>query len=68
MVGDFEDYMHTSVYAQMAKCSTDTALGDICDLLDHGIFMRNPGAGRSTIYRLAALGRSYVHPPDMQPS
>ena len=45
--------MHTSKYAKMAKCSTDTALRDIRGLVDHGILVRNPGGGRSTSYRLA---------------
>jgi Fic family protein len=38
----------------MAKCSTDTALRDIRDLVKHGILTQNPGGGRSTSYRLAA--------------
>ena len=49
---DFEGHMHTSKYAKLAKCSTDTALRDIQDLQARGIFTRNPGGGRSTSYRL----------------
>ncbi len=49
---DFEGHMHTSKYARLAKCSTDTALRDIQDLRARGIFIRNPGGGRSTSYRL----------------
>ena len=49
---DFEGHMHTSKYARLAKCSTDSALRDIQDLRARGIFIRNPGGGRSTSYRL----------------
>ncbi len=49
---DFEGHMQTSKYARLAKCSADTALRDIQDLKAHGIFIQNPGAGRSTSYRL----------------
>lgn len=44
--------MNTSKYAKMAKCSNDTALRDIQELKERGIFIRNPGGGRSTSYRL----------------
>ena len=49
---NFEGHMHTSKYAKLAKCSTDTALRDIQDLKARGIFIQNPGGGRSTSYRL----------------
>ncbi|MBN1114745.1 MAG: Fic family protein [Oligoflexia bacterium] len=49
---DFAGYMNTSKYARLAKCSTDTALRDIQELKARGIFMQNPGRGRSTSYRL----------------
>lgn len=49
---DFKGYMNTSKYAKMAKCSNDTALRDIQDLKARGIFIQNPGGGRSTTYRL----------------
>ncbi len=49
---DFEGYMNTSKYAKMAKCSNDTALRDIQNLKTRGIFIQNPGGGRSTSYRL----------------
>ena len=48
----FEGHMNTSKYAKMAKCSNDTALRDIQDLKERAIFIRNPGGGRSTSYRL----------------
>lgn len=49
---DFEGHMNTSKYAKLAKCSNDTALRDIQDLKKRGIFIQNPGEGRSTSYRL----------------
>ena len=49
---NFEGYMNTSKYAKLAKCSNDTALRDIQDLKRREIFIRNPGSGRSTSYRL----------------
>ena len=49
---DFKGNMNTSKYARLAKCSLDTALRDIQDLKSRGIFIQNPGGGRSTSYRL----------------
>lgn len=49
---DVKGHMNTSKYAKLAKCSKDTALRDIQDLKEHGIFVQNPGGGRSTSYRL----------------
>ena len=53
-LGDFHGHLTTSKYAKLAKCSTDTALRDIRELLARGVIVRNPGGGRSTSYRLAA--------------
>ncbi len=52
---DFEGAMHTAKYAKMAKCSKDTALRDIQELKSLGIFLQNPGGGRSTSYRLGEM-------------
>ncbi len=49
---DFEGFMNTSKYAKLTKCSNDTALRDIQELKERGIFIQNPGGGRSTSYRL----------------
>lgn len=49
---DFVGHMNTSKYSTLAKCSPDTALRDIQDLKSRGIFIQNPGGGRSTSYRL----------------
>ncbi len=51
----FQGNLTTSKYAKIAKCSADTALRDVRELLGRGILIHNPGAGRSTSYRLASL-------------
>jgi len=51
----FEGHLTTSKWATIAKCSSDTALRDILELLDRGILVRNPGRGRSTSYSLAEI-------------
>ena len=56
---DFKGHMNTSKYAKLAKCSNDTALRDIQDLKGRGIFIQNPGGGRSTSYRLPDRNEHY---------
>jgi len=53
LLGDFEGHLTSSKYAKLAGCSTDTALRDIQQLVDLGVLARNPGAGRSTSYRVS---------------
>lgn len=53
LLGDFKGNLNSSKYAKLTKCSTDTALRDIRELLDRGILSKNPGGGRSTNYRLS---------------
>jgi len=55
LLGNFQGKLTTSKYAKIAKCSPDTALRDIRELLERGILVQNPGGGRSTSYRLATL-------------
>jgi Fic family protein len=52
MLTDFKGFLSTSKYAKLAKCSTDTALRDVRELISRGILIQNPGAGRSTSYYL----------------
>lgn len=52
MLDDFKGSMNSSKYARLARCSTDTALRDIRDLLERGLLIQNAGGGRSTSYRL----------------
>jgi Fic family protein len=52
LLNGFTGKLTTSKYAELAKCSQDTAWRDILDLLEHGILSRNPAGGRSTSYTL----------------
>jgi Fic family protein len=47
-----EGKLTSSKWAKMAKCSQDTALRDIVDLVDRGILAKDPAGGRSTSYSL----------------
>jgi len=53
LLDGFEGKLTTSKWAKIAKCSQDTALRDILDLIAHGLLVQNPGGGRSTSYALA---------------
>ena len=53
LLDGFEGYLTTSKYAKMARCSSDTALRDIQELLACGFLLRNPAKGRSVSYRIA---------------
>jgi Fic family protein len=55
LLDGFEGKLTTSKWAAIAKCSSDTALRDILDLVERGILVRNPGAGRSTSYSPAEI-------------
>jgi Fic family protein len=53
LLNGFEGKLTSSKWARLAKCSQDTALRDIDDLVKHGILTRNAAGGRSTSYSLA---------------
>jgi Fic family protein len=55
----FEGKLTTSKYAKIEKCSQDTALRDIKELLELGILQQDTGGGRSTSYSL-------VGPPEQE--
>lgn len=48
----FEGKLQTGKWAKIAKCSTDTALRDIQDLIQKGILIKTEDGGRSTGYEL----------------
>jgi len=48
----FEGKLTTSKWARLAKCSTDTALRDIGDLVARGVLLKAEPGGRSTSYHL----------------
>jgi Fic family protein len=55
LLDGFEGKLTSSKWALLAKCSQDTALRDIDDLLKRGILVKSAGGGRSTGYVLAPL-------------
>jgi Fic family protein len=55
MLDGFEGKLASSKWAKLAKCSQDTALRDIDDLLARGVLTRDAGGGRSTSYSLAEI-------------
>jgi Fic family protein len=50
----FEGKLTSSKWAKANKCSPDTALRDLQDLVAKGILVRSEEGGRSTGYMLAA--------------
>lgn len=54
LLDGFEGFLTSSKYAKIAKCSHDTALRDIKELLTCGIVLKNDGKGRSVSYRLGS--------------
>lgn len=48
----FTGNLTTSKWAKITKCSQDTALRDIQDLIDKGILIKSSAGGRSTKYEL----------------
>ncbi|MDB5743363.1 MAG: filamentation induced by cAMP protein Fic [Polaromonas sp.] len=62
--GGFEGKLTNAKWAAIAKCSPDTALRDISDLLARGLLRRLEGGGRSTAYELAQTQGVIDLPPD----
>jgi len=52
LLDGFEGKLTSSKWAAVKKCSPDTALRDITDLLERGILVKDEGGGRSTSYSL----------------
>lgn len=55
LLDGFEGKLTTSKWAAIAKCSPDTALRDINELVAHGVLRKSDRGGRSTWYELNAL-------------
>ena len=55
MLDGFEGKLTSSKWAKIAKCSSDTALRDISDLMGKGVLQKEEGAGRSTSYAIVLL-------------
>ncbi|MCG3147919.1 MAG: hypothetical protein PCFJNLEI_01360 [Verrucomicrobiae bacterium] len=52
LLDGFEGKLTSSKWAKLTKCSQDTALRDISDLLERQILDKDEAGGRSTSYRL----------------
>jgi len=48
----FEGKVTSSKWAKIAKCSKDTAIRDINDLINKGVLQKKEAGGRSTNYVL----------------
>ncbi len=55
LLDGFEGKLKTSKWAKITKCSQDTALRDIKDLIEKGILKQEKSGGRSTNYELDDL-------------
>jgi len=55
LLDGFEGKLTSSKWAAIAKCSPDTALRDINDLLVRGLLRKSDAGGRSTSYELNGL-------------
>jgi Fic family protein len=51
----FDGKLKSSKWAKITKCSPDTALRDIKDLLEKGILKQEQSGGRSTNYDLKEI-------------
>mgnify|MGYP006276774079 CR=1 FL=1 len=56
LLDGFEGKLTSSKWAAIGKCSQDTALRDITELLERGVLERSAASGRSTRYELAPVG------------
>jgi Fic family protein len=58
LLDGFDGKLTSSKWAIIEKCSPDTALRDIADLIERGLLRKDEGGGRSTSYSLnEAVGR-----------
>ena len=64
MLEEFHGGMKTSRYGRLARCSQDTALRDIQDLVNKGLMVPSRAGGRSRSYQLAIEGSVLDSVPD----
>lgn len=55
LMDDFDGKLTSSKWAKIAKCSKDSAVRDINDLIEKGILQKEPAGGRSTNYELIGM-------------
>ncbi len=56
LIDDFEGVLNTTKWAKIGKCSQDTALRDIQDLIEKRILIKSEQGGRSTNYEMQSNG------------
>ncbi len=54
LLDGFDGKLTSSKWAAIAKCSQDTALRDISELLERGVLKKSAASGRSTSYEINA--------------
>jgi Fic family protein len=52
LLDGFEGKLNTSKWAKISKCSHDTALRDITNLMEQGVLVKEPGGSKNTSYNL----------------
>jgi Fic family protein len=57
LLDGFEGNLNSSKWAKIAKCSQDTALRDIQNLIDQDVLRKEEANGRSTVYVLQEMER-----------
>jgi DeoR/GlpR family transcriptional regulator of sugar metabolism len=68
LMDGFEDKLTSSKWAKLAKCSQDTALRDIADMVERKILARKRRGARSTSYVLKLpQSRKAEHPSIFRP-
>ena len=55
LLEDFDGVLNSTKWAKITKCSQDTALRDIQDLIEKGILVKSREGGRSTNYELGEI-------------
>ncbi len=61
LLDGFEGKLTTSKWAALAKCSTDTALRNVNELVQRGVLQKSAASGRSTNYEINNLVETHEH-------
>lgn len=56
LLDGFDGKLTSSKWAAIGKCSQDTALRTITELLERGVLKKSAASGRGTSYELTPLG------------
>lgn len=61
LLDDFDGKLTTSKWGKICKCSQDTALRDIQNLIEKGILQKEKSGGRSTNYEIKMPGGNTIY-------